>query len=89
MARSKAGSRAKDFKNTFSIDVNVYFLGCFDSVASVGFIPRQLPLSSTPNNKPRYFRHAMALDERRAKFKVCRHQKTDWDDIRKGVDSNS
>jgi hypothetical protein len=73
--------QSKDFKSTFCIDVNVYFLGCFDSVASVGFIPRQLPLSSTPNNKPRYFRHAMALDERRAKFKICRHQKTDWDDI--------
>ncbi|KAK5051989.1 hypothetical protein LTR84_002793 [Exophiala bonariae] len=65
------------FKATFSIDISVHFLGCFDSVASVGFIPRQLPLSTTPGNKPRYFRHAMALDERRAKFKVCRHQT--WD----------
>lgn len=26
----------------------------------------------------------MALDERRAKFKICRHQKTDWDDIQVG-----
>lgn len=68
------------FKKTFSIDVNVYLLGCFDSVASVGFIPRQLPLSSTPTAKARYFRHAMALDERRAKFKICRHQKAGWAD---------
>jgi uncharacterized protein (DUF2235 family) len=66
--------QSRDFKATFCIDVSVHFLGCFDSVASVGFIPRQLPLSSTPSNKVRYFRHAMALDERRAKFKVCRHQ---------------
>ena len=66
------------FKATFSIDVSVHFLGCFDSVASVGFIPRQLPLSSTPSNKVHYFRHAMALDERRAKFKVSRHQDTDY-----------
>jgi uncharacterized protein (DUF2235 family) len=71
------------FKATFSIDVSVHFLGCFDSVASVGFIPRQLPLSSTPGNKPRYFRHAMALDERRAKFKVCRHQIKDFSNIQK------
>jgi hypothetical protein len=75
--------QSSDFKKTFCIDVNVYFLGCFDSVASVGFIPRQLPLSSTPTNKSRYFRHAMALDERRAKFKVCRHQTKTWDDIHK------
>jgi uncharacterized protein (DUF2235 family) len=72
-----------EFKKTFCMDVNVYFLGCFDSVASVGFIPRQLPLSSTPANQSRYFRHAMALDERRAKFKVCRHQKKTWDEIKK------
>jgi hypothetical protein len=73
--------QSEDFKATFCIDVSVHFLGCFDSVASVGFIPRQLPLSSTPNSKPRYFRHAMSLDERRAKFKICRHQTKDWDDI--------
>ena len=84
--------QSADFKKTFCIDVCVYFLGCFDSVASVGFIPRQLPLSSTPTNKPRYFRHAMALDERRAKFKICRHQNRSWDDIEKvasPIDTNT
>ncbi|THW48985.1 hypothetical protein D6D21_02648 [Aureobasidium pullulans] len=69
-----------DFKRTFCIDVNVYFVGVFDSVASVGFIPRKLPLSSTPKNKPFYFRHAMGLDERRSKFKVCRYQQKDHTD---------
>lgn len=59
-----------EFKRTFCMDVSVYFIGVFDSVASVGFIPRTLPLSSTPYNKAAYFRHAMALDEHRAKFKV-------------------
>lgn len=29
-----------DFKRTFSIDVNVHFLGCWDTVASVGIVPR-------------------------------------------------
>ncbi|KAK3676610.1 hypothetical protein LTR78_003384 [Recurvomyces mirabilis] len=66
-----------DFKKTFCADVSVHFIGVFDSVASVGFIPRRLPLSSTPYNKAAYFRHAMALDERRAKFKVCRFQTKD------------
>lgn len=71
-----------DFKKTFCMDVNVYFIGVFDSVASVGVIPRTLPLSSTPTNKPRHFRHAVALDERRAKFKPCRYQHKDFDDTR-------
>lgn len=79
---SKEGWKASsDFKATFSIDVSIYFMGVFDSVASVGIIPRQLPLSTTPSNKCAYFRHAMALDERRAKFKVCRFQTVDWDDL--------
>jgi len=66
-----------EFKRTFCMNVSVYFIGVFDSVASVGFIPRTLPLSSTPWNKSHYFRHAMALDEHRAKFKACRFQRKD------------
>lgn len=31
--------RSKDFKKTFCIDCNVYFVGVFDCVASVGFVP--------------------------------------------------
>ncbi|KAK5167983.1 uncharacterized protein LTR77_006550 [Saxophila tyrrhenica] len=81
--------QSEDFKSTFCIDVCVHFLGCFDSVASVGLIPRQLPLSSTPGSKPRYFRHAMALDERRSKFKICRHRKMDWEDIEGTEDEKS
>lgn len=65
------------FKKTFCIDVNIYFLGLFDSVASVGIIPRELPFSMTSRNRSHYFRHALALDERRAKFKVCRFQASD------------
>ncbi|KAI0449356.1 hypothetical protein F5B21DRAFT_518237 [Xylaria acuta] len=65
---------AKEFKKTFCTDVDVYFLGLFDCVASVGFFPRKLPFSKTATNTVRYFRHAMALDEHRAKFKVCHWQ---------------
>jgi uncharacterized protein (DUF2235 family) len=66
-----------EFKKTFSQDVSVYFMGIWDCVASVGLIPRQLPFSKSPSNATRYFRHAMALDERRAKFKICRWQRDD------------
>ncbi|PWN31140.1 hypothetical protein BDZ90DRAFT_248796 [Jaminaea rosea] len=59
-----------DFKRTFSIDVNVHFLGCWDTVASVGVIPRILPLAKSDNSSVAFFRHALALDERRAKFKA-------------------
>lgn len=63
-----------EFKKTFCTDVNVYFVGLWDCVASVGFFPRKLPFSKSPTNSIRYFRHAMALDEHRAKFKVCQWQ---------------
>ncbi|KAF2967015.1 hypothetical protein GQX73_g6531 [Xylaria multiplex] len=65
---------AEEFKKTFCTEVNVYFLGLFDCVASVGFFPRKLPFSKTATNTVHYFRHAMALDEHRAKFKVCHWQ---------------
>ncbi|RDL35486.1 Uncharacterized protein BP5553_07417 [Venustampulla echinocandica] len=63
-----------EFKRTFCTNVLVYFVGVWDCVASVGFIPRMLPFSKTPTNTIHYFRHAMALDEHRAKFKVCQWQ---------------
>ncbi|KAI0785595.1 hypothetical protein C8Q75DRAFT_794543 [Abortiporus biennis] len=57
------------FKKAFSIDVDVEFVGVWDTVASVGLISRRLPFVSS-NNCIRYFRHALSLDERRAKFKA-------------------
>lgn len=75
------------FKKTFSIDVNVEFLGVWsvsvpsrktltepyhsnrDTVNSVGLIPHRLPFTIS-NSSIRYFRHAVSLDERRAKFKA-------------------
>lgn len=68
---------SQGFKKTFCIEVNVYFLGLWDCVASVGMIPRRLPFTKTSSNKIDYFRHAMALDEHRAKFKVCRWVRQD------------
>ncbi|KAF2836479.1 hypothetical protein M501DRAFT_979658 [Patellaria atrata CBS 101060] len=63
-----------DFKKTFCTNINIHFVGIWDCVASVGFIPRKLPFSKSPTNCIHYFRHAMALDEHRGKFKVCQWQ---------------
>ncbi|KAF9464083.1 hypothetical protein BDZ94DRAFT_1257527 [Collybia nuda] len=57
------------FKAAFSIDVDIEFLGVWDTVSSVGLIPKRLPFT-TSNTIVRTFRHAVALDERRAKFKA-------------------
>ncbi|KAI9439726.1 hypothetical protein H4582DRAFT_1942481 [Lactarius indigo] len=42
---------------------------CRDTVCSVGFIPRELPFTAS-NTAVRFFRHALALDERRATFRM-------------------
>lgn len=57
------------FKKAFSVDVPIEFIGVWDTVNSVGLIPRRLPFT-TSNTIVRTFRHALALDERRAKFKA-------------------
>ncbi|KAF8066486.1 hypothetical protein FPV67DRAFT_1781048 [Lyophyllum atratum] len=57
------------FKKAFSVDVPIEFIGVWDTVNSVGLIPRRLPFT-TSNTIVRTFRHAVALDERRAKFKA-------------------
>ncbi|CAE6419796.1 unnamed protein product, partial [Rhizoctonia solani] len=56
------------FKQAFSIDVEIHFMGLFDTVNSVGLISHELPFAKS-NYVVRYFRHAVALDERRSKFK--------------------
>lgn len=55
------------FKKAFSRDVSIEFVGVWDTVDSVGLVPKRLPLT-TSNTIVRTFRHALALDERRAKF---------------------
>ncbi|THU90421.1 hypothetical protein K435DRAFT_841466 [Dendrothele bispora CBS 962.96] len=57
------------FKKTFSRDVEIEFVGVWDTVDSVGIIPKRLPFT-TSNTIVRTFRHALSLDERRAKFKA-------------------
>ncbi|KAG2009454.1 hypothetical protein CC2G_012391 [Coprinopsis cinerea AmutBmut pab1-1] len=61
--------QSNEFKKAFSIHVDIDFIGVWDTVDSVGIIPKRLPFT-TSNTIVRTFRHAVALDERRAKFKA-------------------
>jgi hypothetical protein len=66
-ATKEGSSMCKDFRQTFSQMVDVYFVGIWDTVNSTGVFPRVLP-GTDENPQCRYFRHALALDERRVKF---------------------
>lgn len=58
-----------DYRRTFSREVPIQFIGVWDTVASVGSIfPRNLPFASN-NYITKTFRHAVSLDEHRAKFR--------------------
>ncbi|KAA1469715.1 hypothetical protein DENSPDRAFT_638958 [Dentipellis sp. KUC8613] len=60
---------AAGFKATFSREVPIEFLGVWDTVASVGIIfTKSLPFVTT-NRTIKTFRHALSLDEHRAKFR--------------------
>ncbi|KAL1951075.1 hypothetical protein VTO73DRAFT_224 [Trametes versicolor] len=67
------------FKKAFSIEVDIEFIGVWDTVCSVGVIPHRLPFT-TSNTAIRTFRHALSLDERRAKFKANHYNRpTEWE----------
>ncbi|KAJ7720856.1 hypothetical protein DFH07DRAFT_304164 [Mycena maculata] len=62
-------AQSNAFKKAFSNDVHIDFIGVWDTVDSVGLIPKRLPFT-TSNTIVRTFRHAVSLDEHRAKFKA-------------------
>ncbi|KAF9515853.1 hypothetical protein BS47DRAFT_723712 [Hydnum rufescens UP504] len=65
----KEGRRSHTYKKAFSRTVTIEFIGVWDTVSSIGALyPRVLPFSAN-NNITKTFRHALALDERRAKFR--------------------
>ncbi|OBZ79069.1 hypothetical protein A0H81_01440, partial [Grifola frondosa] len=68
-ADEKGWKQSTAFKKAFSMDVDIEFIGVWDTVCSVGLIPRRLPFTSS-NTAIRTFRHALSLDEHRAKFKA-------------------
>lgn len=55
-----------------------------DTVCSVGLIPRRLPFVSS-NTAIRTFRHAVSLDEHRAKFKANLYNRPTNDETKLGV----
>ncbi|KAF8064899.1 hypothetical protein FPV67DRAFT_1500640 [Lyophyllum atratum] len=54
-------------KQHLVLPVTIEFVGVWDTVSSVGIIPRSHPYTSV-NYAVKHFRHALALDERRARF---------------------
>ncbi|TIB29233.1 hypothetical protein E3P86_03713 [Wallemia ichthyophaga] len=67
---SKRGfDQSKLFKSTFGINVDIQWIGVWDSVSSVGFYPRELPFTNS-NHIVKNFTHAVALDEHRVKFRA-------------------
>ncbi|KAI0673865.1 hypothetical protein C8Q78DRAFT_969172 [Trametes maxima] len=72
------------FKKAFSIDVDIDFIGVWDSVCSVGVIPHTLPFTSS-NRSIRVFRHALALDERRARFQANLYKHPNKTDAERGT----
>ncbi|KAF7768283.1 hypothetical protein Agabi119p4_7526 [Agaricus bisporus var. burnettii] len=58
----------RGYKKTYCQEVDIEFVGVWDTVASVGiFRGRTLPFVSS-NHSIKTFRHAVSLDERRAKY---------------------
>jgi len=64
---------AQGFKATFCHEVDIDFVGVWDTVASVGLVAgRTLPFVEA-NNIIRVFRQALALDEHRVRFRPNLH----------------
>ncbi|THH01914.1 hypothetical protein EW026_g871 [Hermanssonia centrifuga] len=62
-------SLAAGFKQTFCRDVKIEFVGVWETVASVGVLMGKTLPFTTANTTIKTFRHALALDEHRAKFR--------------------
>ncbi|KAG0706277.1 hypothetical protein DFH29DRAFT_798675 [Suillus ampliporus] len=65
-----ANELAETFKRTFCRShVHIHFIGVWDTVSSVGVVRgKTLPSTTNRDHHMCYFRHALALDERRVKF---------------------
>ncbi|PSB01648.1 DUF2235 domain-containing protein [Merismopedia glauca] len=82
--------KAKNFRTKYSQEVNITFLGCWDTVGSLG-IPDQIPFfpidnlvnrkyqfhDTQINRRIQHARHAVAIDERRKVFYVTPMHKSD------------
>ncbi|KAK0451426.1 uncharacterized protein EV420DRAFT_1274312 [Desarmillaria tabescens] len=67
-SEAEAEALALNFKRTFARSVRVHFVGVWDTVSSVGIAQtKPLPLTKSASHIC-FFRHGLALDERRVKF---------------------
>lgn len=67
--REKRKEVYEGFKATFSRSVDIYMIGVWDTVSSVGWMWNPTHLAFSANNPSvRYVRHAVSIDERRAYF---------------------
>ena len=61
------------FRSTYGREVDIHFLGLWDSVSTTGWVYNPVFLPYTTNNKSvQAVRHALAIDERRSFFKDMR-----------------
>ncbi|KAF8594399.1 hypothetical protein BDV93DRAFT_502060 [Ceratobasidium sp. AG-I] len=68
-ANNPGKQKIDTFRKTFSRSaVDVHFLGAWDTVSSIGFGRGKLLPLTNQHQHIKYFRHALALDERRVKF---------------------
>jgi uncharacterized protein (DUF2235 family) len=73
VARDRAFDAARAIRRDKSVDCPIHFLGLFDTVSSLGWAydPKAFPNTKVMPNVT-VIRHALALDERRAKFRTNR-----------------
>ncbi|KAF8650969.1 hypothetical protein AX16_005005 [Volvariella volvacea WC 439] len=64
----KGNHVCREFKKACATSVIVDFVGVWDTVSTVGIVPRQVTFSTTTSHGIRVFRHALALDEKRTNF---------------------
>ncbi|KAH7913511.1 hypothetical protein BJ138DRAFT_1002147 [Hygrophoropsis aurantiaca] len=84
---TKGWELSDGFKSTFSIDVQVEFLGVWDTVSAVGVLPKNLPFTRCVRNI-RHFRQALSLDEHRVRFKPVPWTQLEDKVVTKGTDCN-
>ncbi|KAL4904046.1 hypothetical protein BDW74DRAFT_32001 [Aspergillus multicolor] len=70
-AFSQTFCRAELDKHGHSRNIKVYFLGIWDCVSSVAVLEQKAPFPVEVLGTAHYVRHAVAVDERRVKFKAA------------------
>lgn len=76
----------KEFKRQFSHDAHIYFMGIWDTVSSVGLLNGRRTYPNTyDNDRVRYVRHAIAIDELRRFYRQNLYKPSDDTDKVKQV----